>query len=385
MDKLNIPKTIHVGYQKRNDTYTGQLAYVIYTDQKGKKRKETSWQSWRSDKIDPNDYDNEPLSGFVLNKGVGGTRGSWSSRNVRNEYIRIYDPRGFEFEISVANLLFILTECNAVKGKGLDGEFVYAWGGTELILLPVCSADYKASSEFTDLQVMKVTKKDMKEGRTYQHKDVKTLVYIGRHKIRDLHDYYYSRQQFNRLLTDPDTFRHVFYDVESKDWHFERGFTKLAKIVSEESHDDFANLHTQFLKSKYVSKAARIVLSPITVEQVAGDNYRSGWFYIKVENGYQLVAFDAHGYRVTYGYGYGGRERLGKMPNRDGMTEDNFWPLHPDVVAEVNKDNICHDYVGYNSDNYVSRSFIEGKELFTAEIQLQSKKKLEVSNYVKRR
>ena len=69
---MNIPKTIKVGYQKRGDTYTGKLAYVIYTDDKGKLRKEKSWQGWRDGKIKPSDFDNEPTSGFVLNKGVGG-------------------------------------------------------------------------------------------------------------------------------------------------------------------------------------------------------------------------------------------------------------------------------------------------------------------------
>lgn len=62
--------------------------------------------------------------------------------NARNEYIRVFDPRGFEFEISVANLLFILQECTSTRGKGLEGEFVYCWSGTEMTLLPVDSAEY---------------------------------------------------------------------------------------------------------------------------------------------------------------------------------------------------------------------------------------------------
>ena len=33
---LFLPKKIKVGYQKRDSTYTGKLAYVIYYDQKGK-------------------------------------------------------------------------------------------------------------------------------------------------------------------------------------------------------------------------------------------------------------------------------------------------------------------------------------------------------------
>ena len=93
---IYIPEKIKVGYQNRNDTYTKKLAYVIYYDEKGKLRKETSWNSWRDEKIEPDDFDNEPTRGFVLNKKVGGDRYGW---NPRQTYTRVYDPRGFEFEI----------------------------------------------------------------------------------------------------------------------------------------------------------------------------------------------------------------------------------------------------------------------------------------------
>ena len=46
-EKLYIPKKINVGFQLRQGTYTGKLAYVIYWDDKGKLRKEASWESWR--------------------------------------------------------------------------------------------------------------------------------------------------------------------------------------------------------------------------------------------------------------------------------------------------------------------------------------------------
>ncbi|NJO64998.1 MAG: hypothetical protein HC836_44870 [Richelia sp. RM2_1_2] len=38
--KLIIPNEIVVGYQKRTDTYSGKLAYVVYKDDKGILRKE---------------------------------------------------------------------------------------------------------------------------------------------------------------------------------------------------------------------------------------------------------------------------------------------------------------------------------------------------------
>ena len=65
---LYIPDKIKVGYQKREGTYTGKLAYVIYYDEKGKLRKEASWNSWRKHDIEPQEFDNIPTEGFVLNK-----------------------------------------------------------------------------------------------------------------------------------------------------------------------------------------------------------------------------------------------------------------------------------------------------------------------------
>src|SRR5574343_1729160 len=132
-----IPKKIKVGFQNREDTYTKKLAYVIYYDEKGVLRKETSWQSWRDKTIEPVEFDNVPFSGFVLNKKVGGySNYHW---NPRQTYVRIYDPRDFEFEITVPNLLYILENGNSIKGKGLEGDFVYGWDGTELVLIPTCA------------------------------------------------------------------------------------------------------------------------------------------------------------------------------------------------------------------------------------------------------
>lgn len=91
---LFIPRRINVGFQAREDTYTGKLAYVIYFDEKGKLRKESSWNIWRDSKIPNIEYENEPTEGFVLNKKVGGYCNHWS--DFRQSYVRVYDPRGFE-------------------------------------------------------------------------------------------------------------------------------------------------------------------------------------------------------------------------------------------------------------------------------------------------
>ena len=118
--QLIIPDKLKVGFQERDDTYTKKLAYVVWYDNKGVLRKETSWQSWRNKKINPLDIDNVPTEGFVLNKNAGGV-GSNYGHYDRIEKVRVYDPRGFEIEIDIPNLLFLLQECTSVKGKGLDG------------------------------------------------------------------------------------------------------------------------------------------------------------------------------------------------------------------------------------------------------------------------
>ena len=243
---MTIPNTITVGYQNRTDTYTGKLGYVVYTDHKGVLRKESSWNSWRDKKIDSQTFDNIPTSGFVINKKVGETRYGW---NPRMAWVRIYDPRGFEFEITVANLLFILEECTSTKGKELEGEFVYSWDRADLVLLPVTSQEYKQSSNFTNLQTKKITKDDMKDGRVYLNKKNEKVLYLG--KL----DYY-------TLNRDGDTSRntskkvHVFYNYESKYEHYwiQTGFTNIAEIVSEDISGDFAEKFDEYKKSFHGSR-----------------------------------------------------------------------------------------------------------------------------------
>ena len=175
-ERLNIPEELRVGYQKRKDTYSGKLAYVTYLNNKGEIAKSGSWNSWRDKEIKVGEFKNEPLEGFVLNRRVGGYKSGW---NFRQTKCRVYDPRGFEVEISIENLLYILQECTSTKGKGIEGEFVYAWDGKELVLLPICSEDYKSSIEMKNKQE-KIKTKDLKIGALYHGKEHEQLIYIGK-------------------------------------------------------------------------------------------------------------------------------------------------------------------------------------------------------------
>lgn len=186
-----IPKKIRVGFQTRNDTYTKKLAYVIYYDQKNKLRKETSWEGWRDKNIEPEDYDNAPTAGFVLNKKVGGYQYHY---DMRQTYVRVFDPRGFEFEITIPNLLYILENTSSIKGKGLEGEFVYGWDGKDLLLIPISAPEYqemqKLATTLYDGESIKA--KDLVLGHTYGTANGKAFVYMGKSDYweREKNSYY---------------------------------------------------------------------------------------------------------------------------------------------------------------------------------------------------
>lgn len=247
MNNLYIAKKIKIGFQKREDTYTKKLGYVIYYDDKGKLRKETSWQSWRDKTIQDIEYDNVPTEGFVLNKGAGGKAGSWSSWNVRREVVRIWDPRNFEFEISVDNLLFILTECDCTRGKGLSGEFVYAWNGKELMLLPASCEAYKQSAQFTSSVAGKVSTKELIEGWSYKNKKMDVLIYLGKHLTFHTNSYYYSEEYIPSM--SKVGIYHVFYNEKSKYLETHSGLVSLCEIVDKSCHSNFSKLYDKFEKS----------------------------------------------------------------------------------------------------------------------------------------
>jgi hypothetical protein len=231
---LVIPKKCKVGFNERTDTYSGLLGYVIYHDGKTW-RKEQSWQSWKTiytgspnylddakkeflkemeynnkykwnDKIDesmfnsyiltnhkqsnnskvePIEFDNIPLEGFVINKNGGGGSG-WDHRN---EFCRVYGPRGFEIEISFKNLLYILEHSNCLAGKGLEGNFVYSWDGKDLVLLPENSREYKESIIFSKNLQTKVKPSDYVEGMIYMTKNGEKVTYLGKYdKIDELNN-----------------------------------------------------------------------------------------------------------------------------------------------------------------------------------------------------
>jgi hypothetical protein len=288
---LNIPSKLCVGYNSRTDTYSGKLGYVVYY--KGKKNsilaKETSFEGWRDKELGKDDFDNVPTEGFVINKRVGGGRSYSYYDHARELKIRVYDPRGFEIEITPENLLFILETYDCYKGKGIDGKFVYAWEGKDLILLPTESQDYQDTLNIQEkIGKANLGARDLVPGRHYTFKrgysgihysvntekdTVDNVVYLGRlpwyfnnkeEKVLKEYpsncssfnrfSYYYDKRYNCRIDTcyasKPENL-HVFYYKDSKTEFIFGTKSPKGAVLYESNADDLTPVEIEDLITKY--------------------------------------------------------------------------------------------------------------------------------------
>ncbi len=249
-NQLFIPKRIKAGFQERNDCFCKKISYISYFDAKGIFRKEASWEGWRDKKIAPEEFDNIPTEGFVLNKGI---RRDWSHFSSGRSMIRIYDPRGLEFEITVDNLTYLLMHDDCIK-RGFEGKYIYSWFGKDLILLPCSSEQYKKSQEYTELQAKKISAKELVAGRSYKTKDQTDLVYIGRYLWYQWgkHVLSYAKTGLSRAGQK----RHIFHNSKGFFLYLDN-LGKLAVENSEQLVDNFAGLVDKFKNDRRAKKVIK--------------------------------------------------------------------------------------------------------------------------------
>lgn len=330
-----IPKKINVGFQNRSDTYTKKLAYVIYYDEKGKLRKEASWNSWRDKKINPIEFNNEPTSGFVLNKKVGDYVSDW---NHRQAYVRIYDPRDFEFEITVENLLYILENTSSIKGKGLEGEFIYGWDGKELVLIPISSPDYIEISKYNSLVHNKnhIKAKDLKLGATYRTKQNEEWIYMGR--------FDYWKVEYDKIPKDSRSYsRWQEYDTIRKDINKGKYYYFIRKYKYSWSEE--INISIEAIKSlgdKFIDK-----LSEECVEDYADlfDKLEHSTMYSPYDESkdeYVQYSFEEFCEKLKnrtyiYIYRYLGKEKICIYKERDSDTKCHYEIKDPNSTGYYEK------------------------------------------------
>lgn len=258
---LYIPKQLKVGFQNREDTAGGRLSYIIYQDDKKVWRKEKSWEGWRDQKIDPEFFENLPTSGFCLHKDV--TRRGYEWFSETRVKIRIHDSRGFEFEITPANLTSILMHTDCLK-RGLDGEFVYAWEGKELVLLPIKSEEYSEAQEFTVDQSLSVKVKELKPGFTYSTKKGEKYVYLGRYDWAAKPMTYPDAKKKSFIFIKEDSEKDYYFDVRNS-------ITHLSKCVSANESPKFGEFSNALAALPEI-KGVEITFEKASAEEFLNDN-----------------------------------------------------------------------------------------------------------------
>lgn len=354
---LKVPDKLKVGFDKRHDTYDGKLSYIIYWDEKGVLRKESSWEGWRDKKIDPIEVDNVPTSGLVLNKKAGGYSTGW---NHRQTYVRVYDPRGFEFEISIPNLMFILENCVCNKGKGLEGEFVYAWSGTELVLLPVDSPDYKEIMEYNTMvkEDLFVKPKELKPGYAYVKTNGEEEIFLGKFpkydsytgKKRSAKHFFFGHKWTNDVGEEK-----TYIDAVSS---INKRFTHAASEIADENYADLVEAMEHDVEYSPIDEDA-YVYDPLSLEELTAymeakwedrstpyvyitqGEYKNIHVYIRKEAIYEH-SWRAHNRGEIIGYKYEAKfwdyER--RYSERDvtafrGSLEDLYEALQPSLQRKV--------------------------------------------------
>jgi len=108
----------------------------------------------------PKILDNVPQSGFQFTKEV--RRTYWGGGNV---VWRVLDPRGFQLEISSANLARII-DCSVIKEGTILDECVWGRSGAANVLLPISSDIYQNAKQNTIRKATdkKISLKDVQLG-----------------------------------------------------------------------------------------------------------------------------------------------------------------------------------------------------------------------------
>ncbi len=174
---IKICNKYYVGFNNR--TYDGQkflLAYVVKDD------KLTSFDSWRDEKLGKKEIDNEPKTGFKL---FGNSQRSKEWFGSGRSMLYVQHPDGFVFEISVDNLVNILSYCDVVKNE-FTTKMIFAHEGKNLILIPTNSELYAEAIEDTERANATKTKSvikpsDLKIGDVIEFANKTKALYVGKY------------------------------------------------------------------------------------------------------------------------------------------------------------------------------------------------------------
>lgn len=117
-------------------------------------------------------YDNKPMEGFEIV--------NWVSRyTTDNKWARILDPRGFELEITIRNLIHLILTSEIKNGK-IQGNLVWLRDGAQNWLTQETSSEYKTA--FNPVKDKKTSVYEV--GDTITNAFNVSYMYLGKKKLR---------------------------------------------------------------------------------------------------------------------------------------------------------------------------------------------------------
>lgn len=138
MLSLKFSDKLYVGFQTdryKNAESPRTLGFAVpYDDTKASQSRQETVDRWAGKDHTPRILDNVPLSGFKIVDTV-------ARYSTSNKLFRVEDPRGFELEIPVDNLLHLIENSTIVNGL-VVGEYVWAQRNG-VYLISANSPEYK--------------------------------------------------------------------------------------------------------------------------------------------------------------------------------------------------------------------------------------------------
>jgi hypothetical protein len=173
--EIKLFDKLYVGFQKRNTESGSPLGFLTPWGEdaasKGRMATVDKWAS--SSKLKSIVIDNVPVTGFRISDHA--RRGGWRGGST---VIQIEDPRGFELQITVDNMIQIMNNNICVNGE-IQIPCVWGRDGKENILLPINSEPYENAMENTERLKQTVSMRSVKIGNKIEMKDGRVGIYYG--------------------------------------------------------------------------------------------------------------------------------------------------------------------------------------------------------------
>lgn len=176
--EIKIPEQHHVAFAGNSMGLPVGYMTRFGTDSVSKKRMQAiEYQVYRGKTegiIEPKTFENKPMSGFKFGKATTRTHG-WGKGTVT---WTVEDPRGFQLDISSANLAQIMS-CSTIENGEIIDKCVWGNLRNENVLIPVSSDVYKSAQENTARVNQRVSLRDAKPGNTVLTHEALKGIYLG--------------------------------------------------------------------------------------------------------------------------------------------------------------------------------------------------------------